>query len=176
MKSIKYWVIKTGAKSHILDYIKLFDVANIGDDVYVDYTEELYPTIYANDNKVLQKGKNALDQMLIGWEALGLVKKEINRYIMLCPFSDIDSIVQYSKISLTKKSDVDRVQSYRNSKMINALLQSNYITFSDLKAAGVYQAKGELSFEKIKKEISFYEIELAKDKELLKKIKEILND
>lgn len=176
MNRIKYWVIKTGAKSHINDFLIASKYFQIGDKVYTDFSDDQFPAVVVNGNSIFRKGKNAFNQMIIGWEALGLVRKEINHYVVICPFDDMNSIIQYSKIWIVKYSEDERIQSYRNSKMINTLLFAKHITFTDLKAAGVYQQKGELSIDKIRKEISYYEKEISKDKELLTKMKEELKN
>lgn len=176
----KYRILGTSFEKQIKKYIDL--IKKIGSNKKIFFTEDESSVCYIfNDkNKIMRMGSlTTARQLFEVWELLGLVKMVDNEFILICESIEYTFIVDKYKWTLLKS--INKNFNHKNTanlaftKMLNILYLAKEITFTDIKLMGVKMMRGNLSIDKINKDIGDFERRASKDKYFVEILKGVIN-
>ncbi|WKX02773.1 hypothetical protein [Candidatus Mycoplasma mahonii] len=171
---MKYRIIGTGFQKYIDNYCDIFMNSKKGDkfNTLIENTKQTF-ILYKNKD-INMKSLTTLQQNLSLWISVGLVEKM--EYCYCIKFAPIlnNQMFHFIRKKIIEYHYDEKIQNIRWTIIINTLYSYGEITLNDLEKLNSLSNIDRITEELIESAISPMEVTLSKDKEYIKKTKELL--
>lgn len=173
---VRYWKVGTSAHKMIEVFAKVSEECFLGMQFHIiKGFNNKYQLVDKNQLPIYEfNSYSTASQYLKTWEALGFISQpQPNKFKIATNLKEVNDLYNLTIIFLTRESAIDYVRAYRQTLIINILVEAKVLNAKTLNKKTIVKKRGKFTIEDVEASISKYEKTLSAQSRLVENLSNV---